>query len=59
MRAKKLTTEKEIKKYIREVFMRGNGKEITATLKKYYAWKKNKREEEQISAAKQVFGIEK
>ena len=56
---KKLTTEKEVKEYIKEVFLRGNGKEIASTLKRYYAWKKKKREEAQISAAKEVFGIEK
>jgi len=56
---KKLKTEEEIKKYIRRVILQGNRKKIETTLKRYYVWRIKKTEEEQISAAKEVFGIDK
>ena len=58
MRAKKLTTEKEVKEYIKEVFLRGNGKEIASTLKRYYIWKQKRLDKEFMEEAKKIFGVE-
>ncbi len=58
---KKLTTEKEIKKYVVSTIKHGSAKEISRVMMRYYNWleeQEKKKDKEFMGVAKKIFGVD-